>query len=102
VRLYASGGIRETALRPGENSGRQASPSNFAGAVQCSAAQVHVFRSDDNGGDCVRTVSSDAGVLVRDTADRGGTMLGFTTTAWAAFTYMLRLSQRDIQVCKLR
>jgi hypothetical protein len=42
--------------------------------------------SDANGGDCVETASSDGVVLVRDTSDRAGTMLGFTTEAWTAFT----------------
>ena len=46
--------------------------------------------SDANGGDCVEAANSDGVVLVRDTADRGGTMLGFTTTAWSAFTNSLR------------
>jgi hypothetical protein len=46
--------------------------------------------SDANGGDCVEAASSDGGILVRDTADRAGAMLGFTADAWAAFTDSLR------------
>jgi Domain of unknown function (DUF397) len=41
--------------------------------------------SDANGGDCVEAASSEGAILVRDTADRAGTMLGFTTEAWTAF-----------------
>jgi hypothetical protein len=46
--------------------------------------------SDANGGDCVETAALDGVVLVRDTADRAGAMLGFTTEAWTAFTDSLR------------
>jgi Domain of unknown function (DUF397) len=46
--------------------------------------------SDANGGDCVETAAIEGAVLVRDTADRAGAMLGFTTDAWVAFTDSLR------------
>jgi len=46
--------------------------------------------SDANGGDCAETASSDGVVLVRDTADRAGAMLCFTTGVWATFTDSLR------------
>jgi hypothetical protein len=46
--------------------------------------------SDANGGDCVETANDAAVVLVRDTADRAGIMLSFTTEAWTAFTDSLR------------
>ncbi len=42
--------------------------------------------SSANGGDCVETASGDGVVLVRDTADPGGTVLDFSVEAWAAFT----------------
>lgn len=41
--------------------------------------------SADNGGACVE-VASDEAVLVRDTTDRLGPVLTFTTGAWRAFT----------------
>jgi hypothetical protein len=46
--------------------------------------------SSANGGDCVETVSGDGRVLVRDTADRNGAVLGFSVEAWTAFTASLR------------
>jgi hypothetical protein len=46
--------------------------------------------SDANGGDCVETASGDGVILVRDTADRGGAVLGFSAEAWVRFTDALR------------
>lgn len=46
--------------------------------------------SDANGGDCVETASREGLVLIRDTADREGTVLGFTSEAWASFTDALQ------------
>jgi len=46
--------------------------------------------SDANGGNCVETASAGGVVLVRDTTDRGGAVLGFGAEAWAAFTASLR------------
>ena len=46
--------------------------------------------SDANGGDCVETASGSGVVLVRDSADRDGGVLGFSSEAWAAFTDSLR------------
>jgi hypothetical protein len=46
--------------------------------------------SSANGGQCVETVGRDGIVLVRDTADRYGAVLGFSAEAWAAFTASLR------------
>lgn len=46
--------------------------------------------SDANGGDCVETATEDAVVLVRDSADRDGAVLGFSSEAWTAFTDSLR------------
>lgn len=37
------------------------------------------------GGACVEAGNGPAGVLVRDTTDRGGTVLAFTAGAWAGF-----------------
>jgi hypothetical protein len=45
--------------------------------------------SDGNGGDCVE-VSANSDVLVRDTADRPGTVLTFTADAWRAFMASVR------------
>jgi hypothetical protein len=46
--------------------------------------------SDSNGGDCVETASASGTVLVRDTADRAGGTLTFSTEAWQTFTGALR------------
>ena len=45
--------------------------------------------SGANGGDCVEVASAE-GVAVRDTTDRDGITLQFTTTAWQEFTRRLR------------
>jgi hypothetical protein len=45
--------------------------------------------SDANGGQCVEVASADV-VMVRDTTNRDGGTLGFTTDAWATFTASLR------------
>jgi hypothetical protein len=50
-------------------------------------------RSVANGA-CVETGSGLAGVLVRDTADRGGRVLAFPAGAWAAFTAGLAAAER--------
>lgn len=44
--------------------------------------------SGANGGQCVE-VASNGPVLVRDTADRNGTTLAFTATAWQQFVTSL-------------
>jgi hypothetical protein len=44
--------------------------------------------SDGNGGNCVEAAST-TGVTVRDTADRDGTTLTFSTQAWQTFTSTL-------------
>jgi hypothetical protein len=41
--------------------------------------------SGSNGGECVEVASAE-NVAVRDTSDRDGPMLAFTTAAWSAFT----------------
>jgi hypothetical protein len=46
--------------------------------------------SSANGGDCVETASGNHLVLVRDTADRSGTVLSISAEAWTAFTASLR------------
>ena len=45
--------------------------------------------SGANGGECVEVATAGA-VLVRDTADRGGPVLTFTTDVWRAFTAAIR------------
>ena len=46
--------------------------------------------SDANGGNCVETASDAGMILVRDTANRDGGTLGFTTEAWEAFAASLK------------
>lgn len=41
-------------------------------------------------GSCVETASGSGVILVRDTADRGGTTLDLPAAAWAAFLATLR------------
>lgn len=41
-------------------------------------------------GACVETAAGPAGVLVRDTTDRGGMVLTFPAGAWAAFAGLVR------------
>jgi hypothetical protein len=45
--------------------------------------------SDSNGGQCVE-VACDSSVMVRDTTNRDGGTLSFTTEAWKTFTAKLR------------
>jgi cobalamin biosynthesis protein CobT len=45
--------------------------------------------SGDNGGECIE-VAAAGDVLVRDTADRSGPVLTFTTSAWRTFTSAIR------------
>jgi uncharacterized protein DUF397 len=46
--------------------------------------------SGSNGGNCIESASVPGAVLVRDTTDREGPSLGFTSAAWAAFTARLK------------
>lgn len=46
--------------------------------------------SNDNGGNCVETASGDGLILVRDTTNRDGGTVAFTTEAWERFTGSLR------------
>ena len=46
--------------------------------------------SDANGGQCAEVAGTGGAVLVRDTTDRDGGTLAFTTDAWASFTASLR------------
>ena len=41
-------------------------------------------------GDCVEVGDTDHAILVRDTKDRDGGTLTFTTTTWQVFTSSLR------------
>jgi Domain of unknown function (DUF397) len=41
-------------------------------------------KSDTNGA-CVETATANGAVLVRDTTNRSGGTIGFTTAAWSAF-----------------
>lgn len=46
--------------------------------------------SGANGGSCVEVVGTSHAVLVRDTKDRDGRMLAFSTEAWRAFAEELK------------
>jgi hypothetical protein len=46
--------------------------------------------SGGNGGQCVESASAPGRVLVRDTADRAGTVLTFTPQAWQEFAATLK------------
>jgi hypothetical protein len=45
--------------------------------------------SGDNGGECVEVAAAEV-VLVRDTSDRTGSTLTFTTDAWRSFLSTIR------------
>ncbi len=45
------------------------------------------------GGACVEAGSVPGAVLVRDTTDRGGTVLAYPAGAWRAFTVALRAGE---------
>jgi cobalamin biosynthesis protein CobT len=45
--------------------------------------------SGSNGGECIEVAATEA-VLVRDTADRTGPVLTFTSDAWRAFTAAIK------------
>jgi len=45
--------------------------------------------SGSNGGECIEVATAEI-VLVRDTTDRGGPVLKFTTDAWQAFTATIK------------
>jgi hypothetical protein len=51
--------------------------------------------SSNGGANCVEAATSDH-VLVRDTTDRSGPTLSFSTAAWAAFTSTLKVSLTDL------
>jgi Domain of unknown function (DUF397) len=46
--------------------------------------------SSGNGGDCVESASSAAGVLVRDSKDPHGPVLALTPQGWQAFTGQIK------------
>ncbi len=46
--------------------------------------------SSNGGGECVEVGTGTATVAVRDTTDRQGATLRFTTAAWATFTAALK------------
>jgi hypothetical protein len=65
---------------------RKSSRSTFNGnCVEVGADWRKSTRSGSNG-QCLEAGNSPAGVLVRDTTDRDGTVLAFTARAWADFT----------------
>ena len=50
--------------------------------------------SGNNGGQCVEVATSQTGILVRDTANRTGTMLALPASAWRSLLAEVRGSQR--------
>ncbi len=46
----------------------------------------------DNGGNCVEVADHDSRVLVRDTQDRTGPMLRFSSAAWRRFAGQVKRS----------
>jgi hypothetical protein len=46
--------------------------------------------SGTNGGACVETGSTGQAVVVRDSTDRGGPKLAFTSQTWRAFTRTIK------------
>jgi len=48
-------------------------------------APWHVSSYSGNGGNCVEVAETPRVILVRDTKDRDGGTLEFTSTAWSAF-----------------
>lgn len=42
------------------------------------------------GGNCVETQTVKAGIKVRDSMNKGGATLGFSSVSWSAFTAMIR------------
>lgn len=50
--------------------------------------------SSGNGGECVEVASTGV-VLVRDTTDRSGPVVAFTTAAWEAFTAKMKEAELD-------
>jgi hypothetical protein len=45
----------------------------------------------DNGGNCVEVAGAGGAVLIRDTQDRTGPVLGFSMAAWRGFAEKVRL-----------
>jgi hypothetical protein len=52
--------------------------------------------SSGNGGDCVESASSAAGVLVRDSKDPNGPALALTPQDWRAFTGQIKAGAFDL------
>jgi hypothetical protein len=48
------------------------------------------YSGGSSGSNCVEVASTAPAVLVRDTAERNGTALAFTVSAWRAFTASTR------------
>jgi hypothetical protein len=48
-------------------------------------APWHVSSHSDNGGECVEVAETPRVIFVRDTKDRDGGTLEFTSAAWSAF-----------------
>jgi hypothetical protein len=60
--------------------------------VQVGARWRKSSYSGNGGGTCVEVGDARRGVLVRDTADRGGPVLGFTAKAWRRFADRVKRS----------
>jgi hypothetical protein len=69
---------------------------NGGNCVEVAAQWRTSTRSGGNGGDCVEVADGlDGVVAVRDSKDRGGPMLVFTSGAWAAFVSGARCGRFD-------
>jgi hypothetical protein len=49
--------------------------------------------SGSNGGGCLEAAGHDSQILIRDTQDRSGPVLGFDPAAWRRFTTQLKDSR---------
>lgn len=53
--------------------------------------------SSNGGGECVEVGGARRGVLVRDTKERAGAVLGFSPVAWRQFVDRVKRSLADLQ-----
>jgi hypothetical protein len=68
--------------------------SSYSGSSGGNCVEVGLWRkssySGGSGGDCVEVADCPSLVMVRDTTNRDGGTLTFTTDAWAAFAASLK------------
>jgi hypothetical protein len=63
---------------------------------RCCTLEWRKSSRSGGGGQCIEIASSGPAVLVRDSRDRSGGMLAFTSAEWAAFTRRIRGRWPDI------